>query len=73
MPRTGRAETGRLCHVLNRGNGRAGVFHDAGDVPRLLLADNLAGAGELALVSRANTLKGSRLLGHWAEPRFHKE
>jgi len=30
MPRTGRVDTGGLyCHVLNRGNGRAAVFHDA--------------------------------------------
>ena len=32
MPRTGRARTGGLyCHVLNRGNGRAEVFHTAED------------------------------------------
>ena len=32
MPRTTRDDTGGLyCHVLNRGKGRAGVFHDAAD------------------------------------------
>ena len=32
MPRTMREDTGGLyCHVLNRGNRRAGVFHDAAD------------------------------------------
>ena len=32
MPRTGRASTGGMyCHVLNRGNGRAEVFHDQAD------------------------------------------
>jgi putative transposase len=32
MPRTGRASTGGMyCHVLNRGNARAEVFHDQAD------------------------------------------
>lgn len=32
MPRTGRAAVGGFCyHVLNRGNARAEVFHDADD------------------------------------------
>src|SRR5262249_20031117 len=32
MPRTARASVGGLCyHALNRGNGRAQVFHDADD------------------------------------------
>jgi hypothetical protein len=32
MPRTARALVGGLCyHPLNRGNGRAQVFHDADD------------------------------------------
>ena len=32
MPRTGRASTGGLCcHVLNRGNAQAQVFHDEDD------------------------------------------
>ena len=42
MPRMGREETGGLyCHVLNRGNGRGEVFHDAADYAGFveLLAD----------------------------------
>jgi len=32
MPRTGRVAVGGYCyHVLNRGNGRARVFHDDDD------------------------------------------
>jgi putative transposase len=32
MPRTARASVGGLCyHVINRGNARAGVFHDSRD------------------------------------------
>lgn len=32
MPRTARAAVGdACCHVINRGNGRAEVFHAAGD------------------------------------------
>jgi putative transposase len=32
MPRTGRAFVGGVCyHVINRGNGRATVFHKDGD------------------------------------------
>jgi hypothetical protein len=32
MPRTARASVGGVCyHVLNRGNARAQVFHDAAD------------------------------------------
>jgi putative transposase len=32
MPRTARASVGGICyHVINRGNGRAEVFHDPAD------------------------------------------
>jgi putative transposase len=37
MPRTARASAGDYCyHVLNRGNGRAEVFHDASDYEAFL-------------------------------------
>jgi putative transposase len=37
MPRTARASVGNMCyHVLNRGNGRATVFHQAGDYAAFL-------------------------------------
>jgi len=43
MPRTQREETGGLyCHVLNRGNGRAEVFHDEGDYAGFLELLSLA-------------------------------
>src|SRR5262249_50801085 len=37
MPRTARASVGGVCyHVLNRGNGRAEVFHKEGDYAAFL-------------------------------------
>jgi REP element-mobilizing transposase RayT len=42
MPRTARASRGGICyHVINRGNGRAEVFHKDGDYDAFvrLLAD----------------------------------
>lgn len=42
MPRTARASQGGYCyHVINRGNGRAAVFHKDGDYDAFvrLLAD----------------------------------
>ncbi len=39
MPRTARASEGDLCyHVLNRGNGRAEVFHKGDDYAAFLEA-----------------------------------
>src|SRR5438093_3976224 len=39
MPRTARASVGGVCyHVLNRGNGRATVFHKDGDYRAFLTA-----------------------------------
>jgi hypothetical protein len=43
MPRIARASEGGLCyHVLNRGNARAGVFHDPADYEAFL--DAVAGS-----------------------------
>ena len=37
MPRTARASAGGICyHVINRGNGRAEVFHKGADYERFL-------------------------------------
>jgi putative transposase len=45
MPRTARASVGGYCyHVLNRGNGRAQVFHDADDYHGFVRLLRLAGA-----------------------------
>ena len=45
MPRTARASVGGVCyHVLNRGNGRAEVFHKGGDFAAFL--DLMAAAGK---------------------------
>ena len=45
MPRTARASAGGVCyHVLNRGNGRADVFHSDGDYAAFL--DLIAAASE---------------------------
>lgn len=45
MPRTARASVGGVCyHVLNRGNGRAEVFHDAADYRAFLALLEAAGA-----------------------------
>ena len=62
MPRTGRAETGGLyCHVLNRGNGRAEVFHDVEDY-----------AGFIELMGLACRRLGMRVLGWCLMPNhFH--
>jgi hypothetical protein len=39
MPRMARGSVGNLCyHVLNRGNGRAEVFHKSGDYAAFLEA-----------------------------------
>jgi putative transposase len=45
MPRTARASVGGICyHVINRGNGRAEVFHKDGDYAAFV--DLLAAANE---------------------------
>jgi putative transposase len=54
MPRTARASAGGLCyHVLNRGNGRADVFHKDGDF-----------AAFLQLLADANERLPMRILGY---------
>ena len=62
MPRTGRAGTGGLyCHVLNRSNGRAEVFHDSDDY-----------AGFVELLGKACRRVAMRLAAVWLMPNhFH--
>ena len=62
MPRTARALTGGICcHVLNRGNGRAEVFHDEGDYTAFI-----------DLISRACQRVPMRVLGWCLMPNhFH--
>lgn len=62
MPRTARAAVRNVCyHVLNRGNGRAAVFHKAGDF-----------AAFVELLPRASQRVPMRLLGWCLMPNhFH--
>ena len=62
MPRTARASVGGICyHVLNRGNGRAEVFHKEGDF-----------AAFLDLMVAANERLPLRMLGYVLMPNhFH--
>lgn len=62
MPRTARASAADVCyHVLNRGNGRAKVFHDEEDY-----------AAFLALMAEAQRRRPMRLLGFVLMPNhFH--
>ena len=62
MPRTARASVGGVCyHVLNRGNGRAEVFHKDGDY-----------AAFLDLIAEANERLPLRILGYVLLPNhFH--
>ncbi len=62
MPRTARVSVGGLCyHVLNRGNGRAEVFHKDGDF-----------AAFLQLMADANQRLPIRVLGYVLLPNhFH--
>mgnify|MGYP001577346827 CR=1 len=62
MPRTARASVGGLCyHVLNRGNGRAEVFHDPADYRAFL-----------ALLKEAGERVQVRVLGFCLMPNhFH--
>jgi putative transposase len=62
MPRTARASVGGMCyHVLNRGNGRADVFHKDGDF-----------AAFLELMAGANERLPLRILGYVLMPNhFH--
>jgi len=62
MPRTGRAATGGLfCHVLNRGNGQAEVFHQEGDY-----------AAFIGLLAQARRRVPMRVLGWCLMPNhFH--
>src|SRR3972149_3567800 len=62
MPRTARASVGGICyHVLNRGNGRAEVFHKEGDF-----------AAFLDLMAEANERLPVRILGYVLMPNhFH--
>lgn len=62
MPRTARASVGGVCyHVLNRGNGRADVFHEPGDF-----------AAFLDLMAAANERLPLRILGYVLMPNhFH--
>jgi REP-associated tyrosine transposase len=62
MPRTARASVGGYCyHVLNRGNGRARVFHDADDYNAFL-----------HLLRQASARVPMRLIGYCLMPNhFH--
>lgn len=62
MPRTARASVGGVCyHVLNRGNGRAEVFHKDGDY-----------ASFLQLMAEANERLPMRILAYALLPNhFH--
>lgn len=62
MPRTARASVGGICyHVLNRGNGRAKVFHKDGDY-----------AAFVQLLADANERLPMRILGYVLMPNhFH--
>lgn len=62
MPRTARATPGGLCyHALNRGNGRARVFHDPADYDALV-----------RLLARATARFAVRLVGYCLMPNhFH--
>jgi putative transposase len=62
MPRTARASAGGICyHVLNRGNGRATVFHKESDY-----------AAFLDLLAAANERLPMRILGYVLMPNhFH--
>ncbi len=62
MPRTIRASAGGYCyHVLNRGNGRAQVFHHEGDY-----------AAFLGLLAKAGLRVPMRLIGYCLMPNhFH--
>ena len=62
MPRTARASVGGYCyHVLNRGNGRARVFHDSDDYNAFL-----------HLLLKANARVAMRLIGYCLMPNhFH--
>src|SRR3990172_9968876 len=62
MPRTARASAGGVCyHVLNRGNGRAKVFHKEGDY-----------AAFVDLLAAANDRLPMRILGYVLMPNhFH--
>jgi len=62
MPRTARASVGGVCyHVLNRGNGRARVFHDADDYDAFV-----------TLLRKACARVPMRLVGHCVMPNhFH--
>ena len=62
MPRTARASAGGVCyHVLNRGNGRADVFHQDTDF-----------AAFLRLMAEANERLSLRILGYALMPNhFH--
>jgi|SRR6516225_1464638 hypothetical protein len=62
MPRTARASVGGYCyHALNRGNGRARIFHDADDYHRFV-----------RLLHKACARVPMRLLGYcWMPNHFH--
>ncbi len=62
MPRTARASVGGICyHVINRGNGRATVFHSDGDYRAFL-----------ALLGEAAERVGMPVLGYCLMPNhFH--
>jgi putative transposase len=62
MPRTARASAGGYCfHVLNRGNGRAEVFHKRGDFDAFL-----------EMVAAAKARRPMRVLGFCVMPNhFH--
>ena len=62
MPRTARAAVGGLCyHVLNRGNGRATLFHDPSDYQAFV-----------ALLNKARERLPMRLLAYCLMPNhFH--
>jgi putative transposase len=62
MPRTARASVGGICyHVLNRGNGRAKVFHKKGDFDAFV-----------KLMTEANERLPLRILGYVLMPNhFH--
>lgn len=62
MPRTARASVGGICyHVINRGNGRARVFHDERDY-----------RGFISLLAAASERLPMRILGYCLMPNhFH--
>jgi putative transposase len=62
MPRTARASVGGICyHVMNRGNGRATVFHSDGDYRDFL-----------ALLAKASEKVPMPVLGYCLMPNhFH--